>query len=102
MHQHRPVDHQLITLGLDFAHAKLVVVDPERVVANDDKVDGPLAAGLVGETDLDLEAYDKLITVVKKSSANNLDSAQLATRIRGLGEVAVAIAKKVPSLAAIL
>ncbi len=52
--------------------------------------------------ELDLIAYDQLMTVVKKASAQNMDSAQLATRIRSLGTVAVSIAKKVPSLAAIL
>ncbi len=50
----------------------------------------------------DLETYDQLITVVKEASRQNLSQARLATRIKGLGDVAVTIAKKIPSLATIL
>jgi len=50
----------------------------------------------------DLQEYDKLIAVVRAASARNVSNAELASRIKSLGSVAVAIAKKVPSLASIL
>lgn len=50
----------------------------------------------------DLQDYDKLIAVVRAASARNVSNAELATRIKSLGSIAVSIAKKVPSLAAIL
>ena len=49
----------------------------------------------------DLQKYDELITVVKKASAVNLQQADLKAQIVKLGGVAVEIAKKVPSLAAL-
>jgi Glu-tRNA(Gln) amidotransferase subunit E-like FAD-binding protein len=49
----------------------------------------------------DLEIYDQLITVVKEASRMNLAQAELKSRIEELGEVAVAIARKVPTLAAL-
>lgn len=50
----------------------------------------------------DLETYNKLMIVVKEASRVNLEQAELVGRIKSLGEVAVSIAKKVPSLAAML
>jgi hypothetical protein len=50
----------------------------------------------------DVQTYDRLIMVVKEASRVNLAQAELASRIRSLGEVAVSIAKRVPSLAGIL
>lgn len=50
----------------------------------------------------DMRQYDKLIAVVRAASARNVSNAELATRIKSLGTVAVSIAGKVPSLAAIL
>jgi hypothetical protein len=50
----------------------------------------------------DLATYDKLITVVKEASRVNLAQAQLKGQIVKLGDVAVAIAKRVPSLAGLL
>ena len=50
----------------------------------------------------DVEEYHKLMAVVKAASANNVKNALLADQIRQLGTVAVSIAQKVPSLAAIL
>ncbi len=50
----------------------------------------------------DMEIYDQLITVVKEASRVNLTQAQLKQRIEELGEIAVKIAAKVPSLAALL
>lgn len=50
----------------------------------------------------DVQQYDKLIAVVRAASARNVSNAELASRIKSLGSVAVSIAKKVPSLAAIL
>ncbi len=47
----------------------------------------------------DLEVYDQLITVVKEASKVNLEQALLKERIENLGQIAVEIAKKVPSLA---
>ncbi len=47
----------------------------------------------------DLEAYDQLVTVVKEASRRNLSQAQLRARIKGLGALAVQIAKKSRALA---
>ena len=49
----------------------------------------------------DLETYDQLITVVKAASKANITQAELKERIEDLGNIAVSIAKKVPSLAAL-
>ncbi len=50
----------------------------------------------------DLAVYDQLITVVKEASRVNLAQALLKERIEALGDIAVKIARKVPSLAAVL
>lgn len=50
----------------------------------------------------DIETYNKLITIVKEASRVNLAQADLKAQIKQLGQVAVDIAKKVPSLAKIL
>ncbi len=50
----------------------------------------------------DMEIYDQLITVVKEASRVNLSQAQLKQRIEELGTIAVKIAEKVPSLAALI
>ena len=52
--------------------------------------------------DADLEAYDKLMAVVKAASRTNASQAALAGQIRDLGALAVTIASRVPTLAAIL
>ena len=49
----------------------------------------------------DLRKYDELITVVKEASRVNLTQAQLKRQIEKLGSVAIEIAKRVPSLAAL-
>lgn len=50
----------------------------------------------------DLQKYDELITVVKEASRVNLDQAVLKAQIIKLGDIAVTIAKRIPTLAAIL
>jgi len=50
----------------------------------------------------DMEIYDQLITVVKEASRVNLSQAQLKQRIKELGEIAIKIAEKVPSLTALV
>lgn len=50
----------------------------------------------------DLEVYDKLIAVVKEASRKNIMQAQLKAQIEELGNIAIEVAKKVPSLAALL
>lgn len=50
----------------------------------------------------DLEAYDQLIIVVKEATSANIAQAELKQHIKELGDVAVSIAKKIPSLAALL
>jgi hypothetical protein len=50
----------------------------------------------------DLEVYDKLISVVKEASRTNIKQAQLKAQIEELGNIAIEVAKKVPSLAALL
>lgn len=49
----------------------------------------------------DLQKYDELITVVKEASRVNLAQADLKKQIEKLGAVAVKIAERVPSLAAL-
>jgi len=46
----------------------------------------------------DLEVYDQLITVVKEASRINLAQADLQSRIEELGDTAIKIAERVPSL----
>jgi hypothetical protein len=46
----------------------------------------------------DLEIYDQLITVVKEASSANVSQAELKNRIAELGEVAIKIAKRIPTL----
>jgi hypothetical protein len=50
----------------------------------------------------DLRVYNELIEVVKEASRVNLAQAELRQRIEQLGDVAVAIARKAPRLAALL
>ncbi|MDD9303934.1 MAG: hypothetical protein HUK40_16950 [Desulfobacter sp.] len=46
--------------------------------------------------------YEQLMAIVQEASARNENQAQLAGRIRALGELSVKIAKKVPALLTIL
>ena len=48
----------------------------------------------------DMSTYSKLIDVVKQASKDNISQADLITNIKSLGEIAIKIAKKVPTLAA--
>ncbi|MFN2369804.1 MAG: hypothetical protein ABR506_01475 [Candidatus Krumholzibacteriia bacterium] len=50
----------------------------------------------------DVRVYDALLTVVREASRVNLAQADLKARIIELGEVAVAIARRVPELARLL
>lgn len=50
----------------------------------------------------DLETYDQLIEIVKEASATNESQAALKEQIIELGEIAVQIAGKVPSLSGLL
>lgn len=49
----------------------------------------------------DLEVYANLISLVKEATKANLNQAQLIKQIKDLGDVALTIAKKVPSIAAL-
>jgi hypothetical protein len=51
---------------------------------------------------VDLQEYDRLIAVVRQASRHNLSQAQLKANIVKLGDVAVTIAKKSATLAALL
>ena len=44
------------------------------------------------------DVYEQLLLVVEEASAKNLAMAQLTSKIKQLGDVAVSIAKKVPGL----
>jgi hypothetical protein len=50
----------------------------------------------------DLEKYDELLTLVKKASSANLSQSELKNQIEKLGDIAIKIAKHVPSLSKIL
>ncbi len=47
---------------------------------------------------VDLEAYDRLITIVKEASASNVHQAELREQIKKLGDIGILIAQKVPEL----
>jgi hypothetical protein len=47
----------------------------------------------------DMSTYSKLIDVVKQASKDNISQADLISNIKTLGQTAVNIAKKVPTLA---
>jgi hypothetical protein len=49
-----------------------------------------------------VETYDKLIQAVKEASRLNVAQAELKRQIVGLGQVAVSIAGRIPSLASLL
>lgn len=69
-------------------------------------------SGLTGLSDADLKAitprgkdspeFQALVQAVQEASARNESNAALVGRIQALGAVAVSIAQKVPSLAALL
>ena len=50
----------------------------------------------------DLQTYSVLIKVVERASKENTSQAELIDHIKSLGEVAIKIAKKIPSFAALL
>lgn len=50
----------------------------------------------------DQKEYERLMALVQQATQQNLDQAQLATRVRALGDVAMRIAYKVPSLARLI
>lgn len=50
----------------------------------------------------DMEIYAQLIEVVKDASAANESQAALKEQVLELGEIAIKIAKKIPSLASII
>ena len=50
----------------------------------------------------DLATYERLMAVVREASRKNVSQALLVSRIEALGDVAKSIARKVPSLAALL
>jgi len=50
----------------------------------------------------DMEIYAQLIEVVKEASSTNESQAALKEQVLELGEIAVKIAKKIPSLASII
>ena len=50
----------------------------------------------------DLQTYSVLIKVVESASKENMSQAELIDHIKSLGDVAIKIAKKIPSFAALL
>jgi diacylglycerol kinase family enzyme len=50
----------------------------------------------------DQKEYERMIALVQEATERNLNQAQLVERIKGLGDVAITIARKVPSLAALV
>ena len=57
---------------------------------------------LITPDNTDMEIYAQLIEVVKEASATNESQAALKEQVLELGEIAVQIAKKIPSLASII
>jgi hypothetical protein len=50
----------------------------------------------------DQKEYERMIALVQEATERNLNQAQLVDRIKEMGGVAISIAQKVPSLAALL
>ena len=50
----------------------------------------------------DQKEYERMVALVQEATERNLNQAQLVAQIRELGGVAVSIARKVPSLAALV
>ncbi len=50
----------------------------------------------------DQKEYERLMALVQIASQQNIDQAELINRIRDLGEIAKKIARKIPSLAALI
>ncbi len=57
---------------------------------------------LITPDNTDMEIYAQLIEVVKEASSTNESQAALKEQVLELGEIAVEIAKKIPSLASII
>lgn len=57
--------------------------------------------GLITPDNTDMEIYAQLIAVVEEASATNESQAKLKEEILELGEIAVKIAKKIPSLSSL-
>lgn len=50
----------------------------------------------------DQKEYERMVALVQEATERNLNQAQLVERIKGLGDVAIGIARKVPSLSVLL
>ena len=50
----------------------------------------------------DQKEYERMVALVQEATERNLSQAQLVERIQALGDVALSIAKKVPTLAALV
>ena len=50
----------------------------------------------------DQKEYERMVALVQEATERNLNQAQLVERIRELGDVAISIARKVPSLSALV
>lgn len=87
-------------MAADFAQANLSSGDyAEAVQQLSDQASAATAAGAVAPTDA--QAYADLLKVVQEAASSNLSQAQLKSRIVGLGDAAVRIARSVRSLASI-
>lgn len=49
-----------------------------------------------------IKEYTALVSVVEKASKENISKAQLVENIKGLGKIAVTIAKKIPKFSELL
>ncbi len=49
-----------------------------------------------------IKEYTALVSVVEKASKENISKAQLVENIKGLGKIAVTIAKKIPQFSELL
>lgn len=59
--------------------------------------DAEIASVLPNTTNIDI--YEKLIEVVDNASKKNMEQAELVSKIKNLGNVAVKLANKIPGLA---
>ncbi len=87
-------------MDADFAQANLASGDYADAVSQlQSQASQATAAGTIAPTDA--QTYADLLKVVQEAASSNLSQAQLKSRITGLGDAAVRIARSVRSLASI-
>ena len=61
-----------------------------------------LSSEVIASITPNIKEYTALVSVVEKASKENISKAQLVENIKGLGKIAVTIAKKIPQFSELL